>query len=272
VTIPEPPVFVDSHAHLDTDQFASDLAEVIANAAEAGVHRIVNIGYRPALWTTSIKLSERFPGVSYALGLHPNHAEEFDASIIPALRELIRNARPVAIGEIGLDYYRDYAAPLIQQRAFAAQLELAAETGLPVVFHLRGEVESDLLAILDGIPTGQSMVFHSFDGSDELAAWALEHGAFFGVGGLVTRRSSERLRRILAGVPLERMVLETDSPYLVPAGVKERRNTPSSIPLIAAALATLKKVDTDEVALQTTRNAERVFWLAPAPIVSGAVR
>jgi TatD DNase family protein len=268
----EAPIFVDSHAHLDDGQFERDLAEVIGTAAEVGVQRIVNIGYRPARWRSSIELSRRFPGVSYALGLHPNHADEFDSTIVPALRELIRNERPVAIGEIGLDYFRDHVDAATQQRALAAQLELAAETGLPVVFHLRGEVESDLLRSLQDVPPEQTMIFHSFDASEELAAWALSRDAIFGVGGLLTRKSSERLRAVIAAVPLERIVLETDSPYLVPAGFKDRRNTPASIPAIAAALAELKTIEIADVAAITTANAERAFRLAPIDAPAGAMR
>jgi TatD DNase family protein len=116
------------------------------------------------------------------------------------------------------------------------------------------------------------MIFHSFDASEELATWALSRDAFFGVGGLLTRKSSERLRAIIAGVPLERIVLETDSPYLVPAGFKDRRNTPASIPAIAAALAELKAVELARVATITTANAERVFRLAPVAEPTGAAR
>jgi TatD DNase family protein len=253
--------FVDTHAHLDDGRFQRDLDETMAAAAKVGVRHVVNIGYRPLRWETSIALAQRRNDVSFALGLHPHHAGEFDQRLLGDLAELIERHRPVALGEIGLDYFRDFADRTAQRRAFAAQLELAASAGLPVVIHMRGDVEADLRGALDRAPASLGYVFHSFDGSAALAEFALARGASFGVGGLMTREANTRLRGIVRNLPMDRLLLETDAPYLSPAGAKGGRNSPVNIPLIAAAVASLKEVDVQEVARVTTANAARVFGL-----------
>jgi TatD DNase family protein len=257
----EPPTFIDSHVHLDDGQFENDLDAVLDNAAAVGVQQVVNIGYKPARWQSSIDLSARRPEVSFTLGLHPHHADEFGPHVIAELSSLIEEHRPVAIGEIGLDYFRDLADRTTQQRAFSAQLQLAVDSRLPVVLHLRGDVEDDLRRALVRTPKDLVCVLHSFDGTEQLASWGLERGYLFGVGGLVTRKDNERLRNIVRSLQLDRLLLETDSPYLSPAGIKDRRNSPVNIPVIARTISDLMQIDLDTVATETTNNARRVFKL-----------
>src|SRR5688572_17530073 len=133
-------VFVDTHAHLDDGRFERDLTAVLATAAELGVSRIVNIGYRPTRWQSSLALAASNPSITFTVGLHPHHADEFSPRLLADLRSTIQSHRPVALGEIGLDYFRDLSDRDLQRRAFAAQLDLAVEFHLPVVIHLRGEV------------------------------------------------------------------------------------------------------------------------------------
>jgi TatD DNase family protein len=261
------PRFIDTHAHLDDDAFRDDVETVIARAAAAGVHRIVNIGYRPENWQSTLDLARRFPAVAFTLGLHPNHAEEAGEPVWTELRRLINENRPVAIGEIGLDYYRDYAPKAMQLRVFDRQLEMAAEFGLPVVIHQRA-AEHDVRSALRIWNGPTPWILHSFDGSAEFAHEALAAGAYLGVGGLMTRASSGDVRAILAEAPLDRLLLETDSPYLVPRGVKNRRNEPANVPIIADVLADARKISIAEVAHQTSANAARVFGAA---ITSDAV-
>jgi TatD DNase family protein len=236
---------------------------VLDSARAAGVQRYVNIGYEPASWIRSIALAERFPDVSYALGIHPNSADKWSDETAEALFDLLEQSRPVAIGETGLDYYWDRVERSSQRAAFRDQLVLAQQFRLPVVIHMRGDIEDEIIAILTEFPD-VSVVFHSFDGSHRLRDFALDRGAVFGVGGLLTRTSSTELRTTMRGVPLDSIVLETDSPYLVPKAVKERRNTPASIPLIASVLSELFEIPVDEIAERTTANAHRVFRLEPA--------
>jgi TatD DNase family protein len=256
-----PPTFVDTHAHLDDGRFERDLAAVMTAAANVGVRHVVNIGYRPLRWRTSVALARRRSDASFTLGLHPHHAEEFSAELLADLAARIEANRPVALGEIGLDYFRDFADRTAQRSAFAAQLDLAASVRLPVIIHMRGEVEADLRQELDRARSGLVCVLHSFDGSQSFADYALARGWFFGVGGLVTRPPNSTLRDIVRGLPMDRLLLETDSPYLTPAGVTDRRNSPVNIPMIAGAVASLKGMGVEEVAQATTANAVGLFRL-----------
>jgi TatD DNase family protein len=164
------------------------------------------------------------------------------------------------IGEAGLDFYRDNAPYDVQAKAFGAQLEIAVELGLPLVIHMRA-AEDDIIRILSDGRTLPTLIFHSFDGGEKLMSFALETGSYVGVGGLATRQGSVGLRLLLTNVPMERILLETDSPYLVPAREKDRRNQPAHIATIASMMADVLGTDPQTLAAQTTENAERVFGL-----------
>lgn len=254
-------VFVDTHAHLDEAAFDVDRLEVLRRAVAAGVTRIVNIGFRPSRWATTIELAKRYPGISVVLGLHPQQAGEFDDTTCDRLADSIQTSNALAVGEIGLDYARDYASPEQQRRAFAAQLNLAIGLGLPVVIHQR-DAADDCRDLLRSIPPDHLVVLHCFDGAPSLARLGLDRGYYFGVGGLLTKPASEHLRSVAATLPIERLVLETDAPYLTPTGVKARRNEPANVPRIADRIASILRLTPEEIARVTTRNAERVFALS----------
>jgi TatD DNase family protein len=253
--------FIDTHAHLDDQTFDEDRDEVLQRTRCLGVEHVINIGYKPISWERSIQIAMQRANVSLTLGLHPHHADEWSQDVAGKLQSLVLKHRPVAIGETGLDFYRNMSDRGSQTAAFQDQLHLARSVGLPVIIHMRGDVESEVIEILSRFP-GLQIVFHSFEGSAQLRNWAIEHGAYVGYGGLATRPSSAALRSLLQTVPIDRFVLETDSPYLSPAGWPHRRNTPESIPVIAKDLATLLAVDIDEVAEMTTSTARGLFALA----------
>lgn len=253
-------VFVDTHLHLDDPVFDADRNEVIERARSSGVGAMVNVGYAPSRWNSTTALAEAHHGVVSTLGLHPGHAEEFSDALMVDLEGRLSQPGLRAIGEIGLDYSRPTPDRKLQQRAFTAQLELAAETHLPVVIHQRAAA-ADCAAVLSAVSAEQGVVLHSFDGSAELLVMGLDRGWTFGVGGLMTRRSSGALRAALQQVPLDRLILETDSPYLVPSGIKERRNNPGLIPHIAGTLAELLHMPLGDVARYTTSNAMQIFAL-----------
>ena len=261
------PRFVDSHAHLDDPAFHTDLPAVLSAARQAGVTRVINIGFRPANWDSTMALARRFPHIAFTLGVHPQHAEEATPANLAALEELLVRGGACAIGEVGLDYFRDGPAATCQREAFAAQLALAAKLDLPVVIHQRA-AEVDLIEVLRASPPTSRVVLHSFEGSDSLARFGLEQGYFFGVGGLITRRSAAAVRALVANLPLDRLVLETDAPYLVPTGVKNRRNSPEFIPRIAKFLAELKGISVNAVATATTQTTETVFRLPTLPVAA----
>lgn len=261
--------FIDTHAHLDDPQFP-DLPDVLEQSRARGVERVINIGYGPTRWQTTLELAERVPMIAPVLGFHPLDAAEFTSESFARLRELIDTHRPVAIGEAGIDLFREAPPIEIQQAAFAAQIELAIATGLPLVIHQRA-AEDEVYAMLSGSDESLHVILHSFDGTARMVALGIERGWYFGVGGLMTKQSSQPLREVLKTVPLERIVLETDSPYLVPAGVKPRRNSPANIPAIATHLAALTGHDIAEIAEITTRNAFAAFpGLAVSAAIGGA--
>jgi TatD DNase family protein len=258
--------YVDTHTHLDDDQFVLDLDQVLTDAANNGVARMINIGYRPERWASTLALARQHPQVRYALGLHPGNADEWSEGLFADLTAVVDREQPVAIGEIGLDYYWTQDNKAVQRISFERQIELAASRKLPIVIHQR-DAAADVAAILRAAPAGLQVIFHSCDGDPGLMEMAEERGWLIGVGGLMTRRQSEALRSRLPAFPVEQILLETDSPYLVPSGVKARRNTPAMIPLIAERLAGLIGRSLEEIAMVTTRNAERVFSLS-APVAA----
>lgn len=252
--------FIDTHLHLDDPAFDSDRTMVIERARSAGVRAMVNVGYAPSRWDSTTALARSHHDVAFTLGLHPGHAGEFSDGLMLDLESRLTQRGLRAIGEIGLDYSRPTPERELQQMVFVEQLELASSTRLPVVIHQR-DAAADCAAILSRVSAEQPVVLHSFDGSAELLAIGLNRGWIFGVGGLVTRRSSGALRAALEQISLDHLVLETDAPYLVPTGIKERRNHPGLIPLIAETLANLLNVSLADVAKRTTANAARILSL-----------
>ncbi|MDQ3694275.1 MAG: TatD family hydrolase [Chloroflexota bacterium] len=261
------PIFIDTHAHLDDPAFDHDRDDVFARAAANGVRRVINVGYRPERWKSTIALCQRYPLAAHMLGLHPHHADDWSAKTESDLLSLAQTTSPVAIGEIGLDYFRPGPASEAQAEAFNRQLTLALELGLPAVIHQRA-AEEDLISNLIKEVRASQVLLHSFEGTNRLANLVNDRGFYVGVGGLATRTGSEALRQVLRRISLDRVVLETDSPYLSPAGSAVRRNTPATIPLIAERLAPIWDVDQAAFAAATTTNAERLF----GPLISGGQR
>lgn len=255
-----PPPIVDTHTHLDDPAFDLDRDTVIGASRAVGVRHFVNIGYAPDRWESSRALRERHPDINFALGLHPQMAGQYDSSSGRDLRRAIEALAPVAVGETGFDFSRptpDFGA---QEQAFRGQLEIAAATRLPVIIHQR-DASDALMTELDRWPTLAPIVLHSFDGTAHLADWAKERGCFVGIGGLATRRASAGVREALVRIPVDRLLLETDSPYLAPPGSKSRRNVPANLPSIAAVLAPMWNVSGDELCWLTSMNAVGLFGL-----------
>ena len=254
------PPIVDTHTHLDDPAFDEDRELVIESSRAAGVRHFINIGYSPDRWESSRVLREGHPDIDFALGLHPQLAAQFDATLLRALQSAIKVLRPIAIGETGLDFSRDAPSFRDQARAFRALVDVAMEAGLPTIVHQR-DASEELIHEFDRLPTLAPIVLHSFDGTQRLADWARDRGCFAGIGGLATRRSSEPLRNSLARIPVDRLLLETDSPYLAPPGSRSRRNSPVNLPGIAAVLGPLWGLNGEELCRLTSRNAVGLFGL-----------
>lgn len=249
---------VDTHLHLDEPAFDADRNDVIESAKRTGVTWFVNIAYIPERWASSRLLRDRYPEIEIALGVHPQHANIYDDTLDRTLRQAVTDLRPAAIGETGFDFFRSSPLPASQGHAFAAQLAVAAESALPIIIHQRSAADA-LMAALDRWHEDIPIVLHSFDGTDRLTAWSIERGCYVGIGGLATKPSSGALREQLKRIPPERLLLETDAPYLAPPGTASRRNVPENLPHIASLLARLWDLSQAELCSIAARNAARVF-------------
>jgi TatD DNase family protein len=245
----------DTHAHLDA--CADPAQEVIARAQAAGVDRIVAIGSGIDSCRETLAIAAAAEGVSAALGVHPHQAGDEDAGLLDELRELLGDERAVAVGEIGLDFYRDYAPRDRQRELFAAQLELAMELGKPAVIHMRA-AEDETAAMLESF--AGTVVLHCFS-SPELLPVALERGYYVSFAGNVTYPTAENLREAASRVPAERLLAETDSPYLSPQPRRGRPNEPANVVHTIVELAEARGEDRDALARQLDENAARAFSL-----------
>lgn len=262
--------WVDTHCHLYMEPFRDDLPEVLSRAQHQGVMGYVVPGIDLETSRAAIELSEHYPSVFAAVGIHPNYATRWENTSLQELRALSSHPKVVAIGEIGLDYYRDYAPPELQKAALIAQLELAAERNLPVILHQRNsfhDLQIILKAWLQGTespntPTqGARGVFHAFEGGAEELTWITQHGFYIGLAGAITYRSLERTQSLVQLLPWDHVVLETDSPYLTPVPHRGKRNEPTYIPLIAEKISSLSNIPLPTLANTTSTNAIRLFNL-----------
>ena len=245
----------DTHAHLDACEEPAD--ELVARAREAGVERIVSIGSGLDSCRETLAIAARHEGIFAALGVHPHQAADPDAQRLGELRELLRDDAAVAVGETGLDYYRDYAPRDRQLALFERQLELAAELGKPVVIHTRAASDDTAAALK---PFVGAVVLHCFS-APELLPVALERGYYVSFAGNVTYPKAEELRDAARAVPADRLLVETDSPYLSPQSRRGRPNEPANVVYTAAALAEARRMDAAALAAQLDANATAAFAL-----------
>jgi len=246
---------VDSHAHLDDRAFAKDRAAVIARAFGEGIG-VITIGADLASSREAVRLAKRHRGIWATVGVHPHDAKAVTKDVLSELEELAVNA--VGVGEIGLDYYRDLSPRDVQRRVFVAQLELAARVDLPIAIHNR-ESTDDLLAVLRERSVAHRGVIHSFLGDRALAQTLLDFGFHLGIGGPITFPKNGALRDAVRAIPLDRILVETDCPYLTPVPYRGRRNEPAYVRYVAEAIAELKSLAIEEVSRQTTENVRSLF-------------
>jgi len=260
--------FSDTHCHLYFNSFENDLAEVIQRSKDAGITRILIPGTDLDTSRQAVALAEKHPGFWAAVGVHPNDATSWDASTLAELAGLAEHPRVVAVGEIGLDYYREFAAPALQRSILEEQLDLSARLRKPVILHSR-EAMPELLPLIhawyvqlvnENNPlAARPGVFHAFDGDLETARQIIQMNFLLGVGGPLTFRNANPRRELVASLPLSSLLLETDAPYLAPQPHRGQRNEPAFIPLIANQIAELHVLPVDEIARITQINANRLF-------------
>jgi TatD DNase family protein len=259
-------MLIDSHCHLDFPDFADELDAVVARARAAGIARMVSISTRVARQAGLLAIAERFPDVYCSVGTHPHYAHEEPDVTAADLVARAQHAKVVAIGEAGLDYHYDRSPRPAQERGFRTHIQAARETGLPLVIHSR-EADADTARILEE-ETGQGTfpaVLHCFTGSAELARRAIALGLFISFTGILTFKNSGALRAIAAELPADRILVETDAPYLAPGPFRGKRNEPAYVGEVAKALAQARGVSFDEIARQTTDNFFALFRKVPRP-------
>lgn len=261
-------MLVDSHAHLDFAQFDADRAAVLERARQAGVGAIIDVGADLASSRRAVVLAEAEPIVYASVGVHPHDAKRLDGAVLAELRALASHPKVVAAGEIGLDFYRDLSPRDVQRRAFRAQLAWAAQKALPVIVHDR-EAHDEVMSILEdwaaglaGSPlAGRAGILHSFSGDLDMGRRAVALGFYLSISGPVTYQNARRLPEIVAALPLDRLLIETDCPYLPPHPYRGQRNEPAHVKLVAERIAAIRGVAVDQVAAATTANARRLFGL-----------
>lgn len=263
-----PAPLVDTHCHLNFHRYDKDRAAVLQRAHEAGVERLIIPAIDLPSCAEALQLAEAQPGIYAAVGIHPNSSRSFDASSIDKLRKLAAHPRVVAIGEIGLDYHWYLRPKAVQLRALEEQLRLAAELALPVIIHNREasrdviETLADWAATVGSSLQGRLGVLHSFSASADIAKRAIELGFYLGFTGPLTFKKACQLRQIARETPTEKLLVETDAPFLAPVPYRGKRNEPAWVCHINAALAKLHGMTPDQMARQTTRNAETLFALS----------
>lgn len=250
-------MYFDTHAHLDDSAFNEDRDELISSFAEAGVLRVLNASSDMPSSYATVKLCEKYDFIYGAVGIHPEAADRMKDGDIETIARLTQEKRIVAIGETGLDYYWDSVPRDVQQAAFRAQAALAYELGLPIVVHDR-EAHRDCFDILGAFP-GIRAVYHCFSGSAQYARELVGQGYFFSFGGAVTFKNARHAPEVLRSIPRERVMLETDCPYMAPVPYRGKRNHPGLVPHIAAKIAELWQTSPEEVGRITTENAMHFF-------------
>jgi TatD DNase family protein len=271
---------IDTHAHLDFAKFDTDRAAVIERAKAAGVAAILNAGTGVGSSQRAVELAAQYDMVYAAVGMHPHDAKKLDGAALAELRNLASRPGVVAVGEIGLDFYRDRSPRDVQRRAFQAQLAWAARLGKPVIIHDR-DAHDEILAILtdwaeglrnspltgNGNPSAARLgVLHTFSGDLAMAEKAIALGFYISISGPVTYKNARQLPGIVQALPLDRLLVETDCPFLAPHPYRGKRNEPAHVRLVAERIAEIKGTSFDEVAQATTANAQRLFGFSTSKL------
>jgi TatD DNase family protein len=258
---------IDSHAHLELEPLVNDSAGVLERARAAGVIAIISVGIDISDAEKVLEIADRFKGVFASLGFHPHNAKDVREGALSRMEKLAKHPKVVAYGEIGLDFFRNRSPQSVQTTVFADQLELAKSLGKPVVIHLRNAHKEGLDILEKAAPFSAGGVIHCFSGDQTDADRALELGFYISIPGTVTYKKNERLRAIISQLPEDRMLLETDAPFLAPAPLRGKNNEPAFIVHTARKVAEIRQVSVQDISRATTTNAIRLFRL---PLRRGA--
>ena len=254
-------MLIDTHAHLDMKDFDKDRQETLERALKGGITHIITIGTDLSSSLKALELANRHDFLYSSVGYHPHNAKNMDPQVIRELEGLVSETKVVAWGEIGLDFYRGYSPPDAQRDAFKQQLEMAMDLDLPVIIHDR-EAHAELLNTLKQVGKGvHKGVIHCYSGDYDMATALIEMGYFISIPGTVTYKKAIQVQEVAARIPLDRLLVETDAPFLAPVPYRGKRNEPLFVTYTAQKIAELRDMDFQELALQTSENAKRIFDL-----------
>ena len=248
----------DTHAHYDDEQFDTDRDELLKSMNEAGVGTIVNVSASVESWDDTLKLTKEYPFVYGAVGVHPDYVGDLNEENFAYLEEVAKKDKIVAIGEIGLDYYWDKEGHDVQKEWFTRQLDLAIKLNLPVIIHSR-EAAADTFEIMKEYADKVRGVIHCYSYSPEQAKEYVKMGFYIGIGGVVTFKNAKKLKEVVENIPLDRIVLETDCPYLSPEPNRGKRNSSKNLVYVAKEISELKGVSYEEVIKVTSENARALY-------------
>lgn len=252
-------MLIDTHSHLNFDAYES-VEQIIQNALGAGVEKIIIPGVEPEGYKGIIKLVEKHKGLYCSIGLHPSEALQYGDKLKNEMYELAKHPKVVAIGECGLDYYWDKSFIEEQKTAFIEQIKIANELNLPIIVHDR-DAHQDTFDILKEHNNGSTVIMHCFSGSKEFVKECVKAGYYIALGGVVTFKNAKKVHEVAIEVPLENLLLETDSPYLTPEPHRGQRNEPAYVKYVAQKIAELRNVDIETISQNTSDNAIRAFNL-----------
>lgn len=250
---------IDTHAHLDFNNYNKDREKVLNRAAQIGVEKIVNIGADLAGSRRGVKLAEKYENVYAAVGIHPHEADTVNKRSLAEIKDLAASPKVKAIGECGLDFYYDNSPRKIQKEAFKKQLHLALELELPVVIHSRDSAAETLEILDETADFSQNLIFHCYAYGPEVIEEIIKRDYYVAFGGLITFNTAQPIRDALKKMPLDRILLETDAPYLTPSPNRGKRNEPSYLKYIVKKAARIKGITAEELGRITTENAERIY-------------
>ncbi len=252
----------DSHAHYDDAAFDGDREQLLMSLRGAGIGTVVNVGASMASTRTTLALAEKYPFVYAAVGVHPSETAELDEEGMAWLEEMCARPKTVAVGEIGLDYHWDEPERAVQQHWFRRQLRLAGKVGLPVIIHSRDAAQDTLNIVREENADEAGGVIHCFSYGAEMAREYLNMGFYLGIGGVLTFKNAKKLKEVVAYMPMDRLLLETDCPYMAPSPHRGERNSSLYLPLVAEAVSRIRGISEEEVIAAAEENARRLFRIA----------
>lgn len=254
-------ILFDTHCHLNVDAFEEDLEETIQRAKQVGVERFAVVGFDIPTIEKSLQLSSKHPEIYSIIGWHPTEAGNYTEEIQESLQSLLRNEKVVAMGEMGLDYHWNTSPPATQKKVFRQQIAIAKNVQLPITIHMRDAIEDTYRVLREEDVSEIGGIMHSYSGDVTYMQKFLDLGMHISISGVVTFKKATEVHEVAKAVPLDRLLIETDSPYLAPVPYRGKRNEPSYVRYVCERIAELRGMDADEIARITTENANRLFRL-----------